>query len=359
MPIQFFCPSGHRLNAPESQQGKLIRCPACRQAAVVPTVTVGELAEKIAGEALGPPPRPAPAENPPPPAPADASMSKEVAPADPPDSLGPTNDERPAGPPPLPAGPVATERAPDTGRQAASGTQPVIPGLTEHARGAPALEASPPEPPPRDSNGDGGPPPEPPSARGRRHGRRQPPPAPSPSTQRDPPSRRPRQREAVARRVRPQRGPRLIGPDVAPPEPARVEATRWLALFLGLIALFSVGPAAMHLNLASAPGWARAVLLLAALEAAYVVWMLAAPDWSTAWVLMLVFAAGAALTAAATAATLATPLDQPMPWGLGAIRRWAPAWFAAVTAVQGLGAYLAGRLSHRWHRAARAVRLRL
>lgn len=341
MPIQFFCPSGHRLNAPESQQGKLIRCPACRQAAVVPTVTVSDLAEKIAGDALGPPPpRPASAEETPPAAPAAAPLHQVTPAADPPDSPGPWNDgEHPAGPPPLPAAPTPAGPAADS-------------------VAAPEPEASPSEPPPRDSNGDGGPPAEPPPARRRRHGRRQRPPDPAAPGDRDAPKPLRVRRDTVPRRTRPQRGPRLIGPDVVPPEPARVEATRWLALFLGLIALFSVGPAAVHLNLAAAPGWARVVLLLAALEAAYVAWMLAAPDWSTAWVLMLVFAAGATLTATATAATLATPLDQPMPLGLGAIRRWAPAWFAAVMAVQGLGAYLAGRLSHRWHRAAREARVR-
>ncbi len=112
--------------------------------------------------------------------------------------------------------------------------------------------------------------------------------------------------------------------------------------------LFSVGPAAAHWNLEAAAGWARVVLLAAALQTAYLAWMLLAPDWSTVRAVMVVFAAGATGAAVATAAILFAPRDLPLPLGVEPVRHWLPAWLAAVLAVQGLGAYLCGRLSFRW-----------
>lgn len=116
--------------------------------------------------------------------------------------------------------------------------------------------------------------------------------------------------------------------------------------------LFSVAPVLYRLqvNLATAPGWARAVVLLAALQAVYIGWMLSAPDWSTAWVVMLVFAGVSALYAVATAMAIATPPDRAMPLGLGEVRYSARAWCASVLAVMSLCTYLVGRFSTRWRR---------
>lgn len=320
MPIRFFCPSGHRLSAPESQQGKLIRCPACKQAAIVPTVKVEDVLEQVAGEALGEAPR-AP--------PVGQAFQPDSAPEAPAvDDEGVVFEE------------VAESPWSDSPEAEGTASSPAVPVEGERS---PGRQPAPPPLPARGAVGQpkGAGPPVPAGPQVRRG-------FPAPSRA----SAGARPRSAVGR------GARLIGPETAPPDPARVEAMKWLALWLGLIVMFSVGPAVMHANLAASPGWARAVLLLAALEAAYVAWMLASPDWSSAWVLMLVFAAGATLSAAAAGAALVTPRDQPMPLGLGEIRAWAAAWFGAVLAVQGLGAYLAGRTSIRWHADARAARLR-
>ncbi|MFW5692796.1 MAG: hypothetical protein ACOCWL_01135 [Thermoguttaceae bacterium] len=136
------------------------------------------------------------------------------------------------------------------------------------------------------------------------------------------------------------------------PDSGRIASVKWLAGILLAAVVFSVLPVVYvsQVNLATASGWARAVVLLAALQAIYVGWMLSAPDWSTAWVVMLVFAGVSALYAVATAMVIATPPDRAMPLGLGEVRYSARAWCAAVLAVMSLCTYLAGRFSTRWHR---------
>ena len=147
-------------------------------------------------------------------------------------------------------------------------------------------------------------------------------------------------------RRRPQRMP----PDAYRPDRGHIETVRWLAFFLGLVTVFSVTPAVVHLNLATAPGWARVALALAALQVAYIVWMLVTPDWSTVWVVMLVFALVAALYALVTAIVLVTPLDRPVPLELGDIRATAVRWCGAVLMATTLATYLCGRAGARWRR---------
>ena len=136
------------------------------------------------------------------------------------------------------------------------------------------------------------------------------------------------------------------------PDHGRITSAKWLATVLISAVLFSLLPVVyqMQWNLETAPGWVRVALLLAALQAVYVGWMLSAPDWSTAWVVMLVFAGVSAIYAVATALAIATPPDKAMPLGLGDVRYAARAWCAAVLAVMALSTYLAGRFSTRWHR---------
>jgi len=105
-----------------------------------------------------------------------------------------------------------------------------------------------------------------------------------------------------------------------------------------------------HFGLEASPAWARAVLLVAGLQALYVVWMLNAPDWASVRVVMFVFAAVATGYAVATTTVMATPLDHPLALGLGAVRHWAAAWCAAMVAVMALGTFFCGRLSTRWRR---------
>jgi hypothetical protein len=134
-----------------------------------------------------------------------------------------------------------------------------------------------------------------------------------------------------------------------------VQTVRWLAAFLGLVATFGALPALGHANLATAPPWARLAILVAALQAVYVVWMVFAPDWSTVWVAMLVCAAVATLYAAVTAIALATPLDAPLPLGMGDVRARLDRWCGAVLMLNALATYACGRTSAKWRRAATAV----
>ena len=157
----------------------------------------------------------------------------------------------------------------------------------------------------------------------------------------------------------PSRANRVVGHNDADPafwpppkpvdlDPARSHEVRWLGVWLGLIVLFSIGPAFRHLVLSTAPGWARWVVLLGLWELAYVAWMVLSVHRIALWVVMVVFAAGATLSAVTTAFTLVAPKDIMLPGGLDPIRRWAPSWFGCVLAVQTLAAYLAGRLAFWW-----------
>ena len=141
-------------------------------------------------------------------------------------------------------------------------------------------------------------------------------------------------------------------PGVYWPDAGNVATVRWLALILGLVVAFSIVPVVYltHFNPASAPDWARVVLAVAAVQAAYIAWMLNAPDWASIWVLMLVFAAVSALYAVATAVAVATPLEQPIWLDVGEVRNSAGAWCGAVLAAMSLATYLCGRTATKWRR---------
>ena len=141
-------------------------------------------------------------------------------------------------------------------------------------------------------------------------------------------------------------------PDTDRPDPARVRSLRWLASFLAFVVLFSTFPAWEHLDLQTPPGWARLVLLLAALQGCYILWMLATPDWASVWVVMLVFAFSAAVYGMMTAIVLATPLDRPVPLDIGELRPVAPRWCGSVLGLMVLATYLSGLTTARWRRSA-------
>ncbi|MBN1588370.1 MAG: hypothetical protein JW888_02540 [Pirellulales bacterium] len=132
-----------------------------------------------------------------------------------------------------------------------------------------------------------------------------------------------------------------------------VETVRWLSVVLGLLVVLSTVPALGHWNLATAPGWARLLLLIAALQIAYLVWMALLPDWSTVWVVMLVFAASATFYALATALVVTMPADRVLPFGLDAVRDKAARWCGAVLLLNVLGTYLCGWTSVRWRQSCR------
>lgn len=183
-----------------------------------------------------------------------------------------------------------------------------------------------------------------------------PPPLPSPTapTERTPAEptpatskHKPAPRDALAGR------PSLMRVHVDQPDQGNRATVKWLALVLVLVVAFSLAPVFHrgYLNVATAPGWARVALLLAAVQAGYVAWMLIAPDWASVWVVMLVFAAASVIYAAATAMALATPPDQPMLLGMGEVRTSAGRWCASVLLAMSLATYLCGRTATRWHRA--------
>jgi hypothetical protein len=144
-----------------------------------------------------------------------------------------------------------------------------------------------------------------------------------------------------------------VAPDAYQAEHVRLVSVRWLAFFLGLAVLFSLGPVAatMNFDLRAAPAWAQWAVALALLQGIYIVWMLAAADFASVWVVMVVFTLVSAVYAAATGITLATPLDRPMLLDLGQYRDQAPSWSGAVLLVMALATYLAGRTATRWRRA--------
>jgi len=132
-----------------------------------------------------------------------------------------------------------------------------------------------------------------------------------------------------------------------------VQAVRWLSLVLALLVVTGAVPAWGHLNVAAAPGWARLILLVALLQLAYLAWMAISPDWSTVWVVMVVFAVVAAFCALATAVAVATPADRALPLGLDAVREKMARWCVAALLLNVLGTYLCGRTSVRWRRSCR------
>ena len=131
-----------------------------------------------------------------------------------------------------------------------------------------------------------------------------------------------------------------------------VRLVRWLAAGLALAVAVSLTPLVwlQQWNMATAPGWARVVVLTATLQAAFITWMLTAPDWASLRVVMLVFAAGTSLYGAALAAALTTPLDHPMLLGLGAVRHDCAVWCGVMLVIESLAAWLSARLSARWLR---------
>jgi hypothetical protein len=145
-------------------------------------------------------------------------------------------------------------------------------------------------------------------------------------------------------------------PPAAPENAYRADAAklvmvRWLAGFLGLLVAFSVAPAVMHVRLQGSPPWVWIVLLVAAVEGVFLIWLLVTPDWASLRVLMLVFFLAAIGYGAMTVLAINTPPGRPLAWGLEPIRRWVPRWSASVLLISALAAYLCGHFSRKWRRA--------
>jgi hypothetical protein len=301
MSIHLFCPSGHRLTVPEGSVGRLIRCARCKKTVIVPdpaATTSPSAPAATTNEAPSDAPTPAPA--------ADAEKRVEEPPPPPPTA---------PLPPAVPIGGLVETEEPSS----KSKTRRRDKNASRHA--------------------------------GRRDRKR---------PKRDDDAARPQrpsQRAATGRR-KPLaettiRSSRIMPANVYRPDAGKIANIRWLAAILGLTVLFSLAPVfyKMHFDVQVAPGWARLVLLLAVLQAVYIAWMLGAPDWVSVWVVMLVFAAVAALYGTATAMAITAPVDRPMLLGMDEVRRPARAWCGSVMLVMSLATYLCGRLSARWRRA--------
>lgn len=146
--------------------------------------------------------------------------------------------------------------------------------------------------------------------------------------------------------------PPTATPNVYKADPDKVQTVHLLLIGLVLGALFTVGPLAWHPNLFAAPNWVRLVLLIALLQLAYVAWLASLPDWASVWVAMLVNALVATLYGAALAIVLYTPVDAPLPLGLGDVsRRTAAGWCLCVVLITTLLTFACGRVCAVWRRA--------
>jgi hypothetical protein len=123
------------------------------------------------------------------------------------------------------------------------------------------------------------------------------------------------------------------------------------ALGILLLALMQAAPAIRHLDLATAPAWARLSVLLALLETAYAVWVALATDWSTLRVAMFLAATVATLYSVALGASLLTPAFHPAPLDMHEAPGGAPLWCATIVSGALSLTYACGRLSHRWRQA--------
>jgi len=156
-----------------------------------------------------------------------------------------------------------------------------------------------------------------------------------------------RRRRSVSRRMS---TPTIVPPDAYQAEQRWITLVKYLAIGLTAAVLFSLLPVLVKgsLNLAIAPPWARVALLVSALQAAYVLWLLATPDWAALRVLTYVFAAVAALYALGGALALAAPVDKLSWLGLDEVQTAARSWCGAVMAVMMLASYVCGRCAARW-----------
>lgn len=138
-------------------------------------------------------------------------------------------------------------------------------------------------------------------------------------------------------------------------EPILEQSVRWLGGVLAGIAMMCTIPIGWHVFDAPLPSWVWGVVILAAVQLAYVLWMISLPDWSTVWVVTWVFAATCAVYALLLAVALFAPRGDALPLALDAVRPRMAAWSAAVMILQGVGAYLAGRFSVRWRAYCKAM----
>ncbi len=132
----------------------------------------------------------------------------------------------------------------------------------------------------------------------------------------------------------------------------KIQTVHLLAAALVALTLFAAAPALKHLNLVTAPGWARVVIIMSAVQLLYVGWLVSLPDWSTVWIGMVVFAVVAAVYGMGWAAVTFSPVEREVTFlDLEDVRDQASGWCMAVLLLTTLLTYACGRVSGRWRRA--------
>lgn len=131
----------------------------------------------------------------------------------------------------------------------------------------------------------------------------------------------------------------------------KIQSVRILAFAQIALALFSAGPALSHLNLATAPDWARLLLLAAGLQITYALWLMLLTDWSSVWVSMAIWAATAATYGLFWTAIAFTAVDDPLEMlDLDPVRSKAAGWCFAMLIFAGIMTAVCGRTAARWRR---------
>lgn len=119
-----------------------------------------------------------------------------------------------------------------------------------------------------------------------------------------------------------------------------------VAALLDLLPVVGLG----YVNLRVAPPWALAAVFLAVLQAVYALWMINAPDWAAARVLMVVCAIATTIYGMLMTLTMIMPVNRSLILQLGEVRRAGPAWCGLMFFFMGAATWFCGRTSARWRR---------
>lgn len=336
MAIRFLCPFGHHLVVPDNRAGKKGRCPECQQKVIVPVPNPVSSKQVQAAQAAG--------------------KQEEKEDLDPWDAfvddlIG--ADRTPGGqqlgfdtemlPPPVNS--PAKKPSPPTPKSSSKDNPPTPPAAPKASPSKPAApqQVAVPQPPA----------PQPPAPQPPAPKPRQSVPVPPPPPRRsNPPSASMAQAEEPQQHDQNLVEPRKVEPRLQGYRPDRdsLHTVHWLAIVLALVTAFSAMPVVQHWNLAVAPVWAQVVWLLVVCQLVYIAWLVSLPDWSTAWMGVLVFTPIAAIYCGVMAIALATPLGKTLVLDLADVRDLAAGWSAANMMLMALMSFACGRVGSRWHR---------
>ena len=369
MVIQFLCPYGHRLKAPDHRAGKKGRCPTCQQRVIVPApnpIPSGrekrdwnaspddriELDDPLpissASEAAVEPDTVEPDSGEPDHGSFVSELLRDIGESP---AAAAAPQER-AALEPVASGPIFSELElpPDAAdsepEQPAASTEPFAPGVHGDA-----VAPSPATTPPADVSAPPAPAPVPPPLP------TAPPALPPivslPELTPSSPAAAPEGDSGRATWARPAWIARAQAETIEHAyraNPQQIETAYWLAVVLLFVIVFSAAPALGYLRLDQAPAWAQAMLLVAGMQLAYSIWLVIVPDWSTIRVGLWLFGASAVLYAAG-AALFAMAGAGPLPLDLAAPRSSAAGWCGANSLALGLLSYACGQVGATWRRA--------